>query len=416
MTWKALPKCRRKFFGTLYNTYAFFALYANIDGFKFQEAEIPLAKRPEIDRWIMSELNTLIMNVDECFSDYEPTRAGRLIQDFVDELLSNWYVRLCRRRFWKGEYTEDKIAAYQTLYTCLETIAILASPIAPFFMERLFLDLNLITGKNHSESVHLTDFPISNKYAIDKDLEERMQLAQKISSMVLSLRKKHNLRVRQPLSKIMIPVMDEKVKAQIEAVKNLILSEVNIKEIEYIETGAGILVKKIKPNFKTLGPKYGKLMKQISAVVTEFNQDKINNIEKTGVAEFVIEGQTVLLDANDVEIITEDIPGWVISTSENITVALDVTITQVLKEEGIARELINRIQNLRKEKHLEVTDKINVLVENHTDIVSVIENNYHYICSEILAASFSVIKQITEDKISVELSDEITTCISLKKA
>lgn len=412
---EGIDETRRKLFGTFYNTYAFFALYANIDGFKFHEAEIPLGKRPEIDRWIISELNTLIMQVDECYAYYEPTRAGRLIQDFVDEFLSNWYVRLCRRRFWKGEYTEDKIAAYQTLYTCLETISILASPIAPFFMERLFLDLNHITGKNQSESVHLTDFPITNKSAIDKDLEERMQLAQKISSMVLSLRKKHNLRVRQPLGKIMIPLMDEKVKTQIEAVKNLILSEVNIKEIEYIETGAGILVKKIKPNFKTLGPKFGKLMKQISTVITEFDQEKINEIEKTGVAEFVIEGQTVLIDANDVEIITEDIPGWVISTSGNITVALDITITQVLKEEGIARELINRIQNLRKDKQLEVTDKINVLVESHTDIVSAIENNYHYICSEILAASLSITNQIAEDKISVELTEDITTCISLIK-
>ncbi|MEI6852251.1 MAG: isoleucine--tRNA ligase [Bacteroidota bacterium] len=413
---EGIGETRRKLFGTLYNTYAFFALYANIDGFKFAEAEIPLEKRSEIDRWIISELNTLIMQVDECLGDYEPTRAGRLIQDFVDEFLSNWYVRLCRRRFWKGEYSEDKISAYQTLYTCLETISILASPISPFFMERLFLDLNQITGRNQSESVHLTDFPKANESAINKDLEERMQLAQKISSMILSLRKKHNLRVRQPLGKIMIPVMDEKVKFQIEAVKNLILSEVNIKEIEYIETGAGILVKKIKPNFKTLGPKYGKLMKQISAVVTEFDQDKINEMEKTGTAEFVIEGQTVLLDANDVEIQTEDIPGWVISTSGAITVALDVTITPTLKEEGIARELINRIQNLRKDKQLEVTDRIIVEVEKHDDIVSAIENNYDYICSEILAASLSITKEITEEKITVELTDEITTCITLKKA
>jgi isoleucyl-tRNA synthetase len=413
---EGIDETRRKLFGTLYNTYAFFALYANIDRFKYSETDIPLEKRPEIDRWIISELNTLVMQVDECLSDYEPTRAGRLIQDFVDEFLSNWYVRLCRRRFWKGEYSEDKISAYQTLYTCLETLSILASPISPFFMEKLFLDLNSITGRNSSESVHLTDFPKANASAIDKDLEERMQLAQKISSMILSLRKKHNLRVRQPLGKIMIPVMDEKVKAQIEAIKSLILSEVNIKEIEYIETGAGILVKKIKPNFKTLGPKYGKLMKQISAVVVEFDQDKINEIEKTGTAEFVIEGQTVLLDANDVEIITEDIPGWVISTSGNITVALDVTITQVLKEEGIARELINRIQNLRKDKHLEVTDRIIVEVEKHDDIVSAIENNYDYICSEILAASLSITKEIAEEKITVELTDEITTCITLKKA
>jgi isoleucyl-tRNA synthetase len=413
---EGIDETRRKLFGTLYNTYAFFALYANIDGFRFQEAEIPLAKRPEIDRWIISELNTLIREVDECFADYEPTRAGRFIQDFVDEFLSNWYVRLCRRRFWKGEYTEDKIAAYQTLYTCLETIAVLASPISPFFMERLYLDLNLITGRNKAESVHLTDFPRVNDAFIDKDLEERMQLAQKISSMVLSLRKKHNLRVRQPLSKIMIPVMDEKVRHQIDAVKNLILSEVNIRDIEYINASAGILVKKIKPNFKTLGPKYGKLMKQISAFVTGFDQEQITAIELLGKLNIIIEGQNIELELTDVEIQTEDIPGWVISTLGNITVALDVTVTPELKDEGIARELINRIQNLRKDKQFEVTDKISVEVEKHEDIVTAIKHNFNYICNEILATSLEITEQIAADKISVDLTDEITTFISIKKA
>ncbi len=413
---EGIDETRRKFFGTLHNTYAFFALYANIDGFKFQEAEIPLAQRPEIDRWIISELNTLISQVNECYADYEPTRAGRLIQDFVDEFLSNWYVRLCRRRFWKGDYTEDKIAAYQTLYTCLETITMLACPIAPFFMDRLFLDLNSVTNKNKFESVHLTDFPVANKDYVDKDLEERMQLAQKISSMVLSLRKKHNLRVRQPLSKIMIPMMDENIKHQIEAVKNLILSEVNIKAIEYIDNSAGILVKKIKPNFKTLGPKYGKLMKQISACVVAFTQEEINAMENTGKAQLLVENENVELEMTDVEILTEDIPGWVLSSSGNITVALDVTLTSELVDEGIARELVNRIQNLRKDNKFEVTDKILVEVEKHQEIISAIQNNYSYICSEILASSLTLIEHISTDKTSVELTEEITTFVSLKKA
>ena len=334
----------------------------------------------------------------------------------MEEFLSNWYVRLCRRRFWKGDYTEDKIAAYQTLYTCLETITMLACPIAPFFMDRLFLDLNSVTNKNKFESVHLTDFPVANKDYVDKDLEERMQLAQKISSMVLSLRKKHNLRVRQPLSKIMIPVMDEKIKHQIEAVKNLILSEVNIKAIEYIDNSAGILVKKIKPNFKTLGPKYGKLMKQISACVVAFTQEEINAMENTGKAQLLVENENVELEMTDVEILTEDIPGWVLSSSGNITVALDVTLTSELVDEGIARELVNRIQNLRKDNKFEVTDKILVEVEKHHEIINAIQNNYSYICSEILASSLTLIEHISTDKTSVELTEEITTFVSLKKA
>ncbi|MEI6124340.1 MAG: isoleucine--tRNA ligase [Bacteroidota bacterium] len=412
---EGIDETRRKFFGTLHNTYAFFALYANIDGFAFHEADFPLANRPEIDRWIISELNTLILQVDECYADYEPTRAGRLIQNFVDEFLSNWYVRLCRRRFWKGEYSGDKVVAYQTLYTCLETIASLASPIAPFFMDRLFLDLNNVTQRKQEISIHLTNFPVANPQFVDKDLEERMQLAQKISSMVLSLRKKHNLRVRQPLTKIMIPVINEKIKKQIEAVKNLILSEVNVKEIEYIGNSAGILVKKIKVNYKTLGPKFGKLMKQISSCVSTFNQDQINKIEKNGILQLVIDGETIELEMNDVEIQTEDIPGWVIASSGNITVALDVTLTTALINEGIARELVNRIQNIRKDKNYEVTDKIVVVVEKHDGIVNAIQNNFSYICSEILAASLTITEQLSADKTLVELTDEISTFVSLKK-
>jgi len=413
---EGIGEVQRKFFGTLYNTYAFFALYANIDGFSFSEAEIPVAKRPEIDRWIISELNTLVQQVDECFSDYEPTRAGRLIQDFVDEYLSNWYVRLCRRRFWKGEYTEDKISAYQTLYTCLETLAQLASPIAPFFAEKLFLDLNAVSGRSKELSVHLTEFPVPDLNYVDKDLEERMQLAQKISSMVLSLRKKHNLRVRQPLNKIMIPAISEKMKKQIEAVKNLILSEVNIKDIEYLEGSANILVKKIKANFKTCGPKFGKAMKEVALTISGLSQEQIYDFEQTKKFQITVDGNAVELELADVEIITEDIPGWVVAVSDNITVALDITLTESLKEEGVAREFVNRIQNLRKDLGLEVTDKIIVEVERRDNLINSIENNFSYICSEILAVSVTFVENIAVEKHAVELTDEINTFVSLNKA
>lgn len=413
---EGIAEVQRKFFGTLYNTYAFFALYANIDKFVYAEAEIPAEKLPELDLWILSELNTLIKQVDAAYSDYEPTWAGRYIQDFVDQYLSNWYVRLSRRRFWKGEYSEDKIAAYQTLYKCLEVLSQLMSPIAPFFADQLFTDLNNATGKKKEESVHLTIFPVADEKLINKELEQRMQIAQKISSMVLSLRKKHNLRVRQPLSKIMVPVLESKIKEQTEAVKHLILSEVNIKEIEYVEGGAGILVKKIKPNFKTLGPKYGKLMKQISALVTGFTQEQINNIEQTGFFHTEIEGQAIELDIHDVEIVTEDIPGWVVANAGNLTVALDTTITDALKEEGIARELINRIQNIRKDSNFEVTDKIIVQIEEHNEITSAITNYFSYICSEILASSLTIVKTIENGGIHpVEITDEIKINISVLK-
>jgi isoleucyl-tRNA synthetase len=411
-----IGEVQRKFFGTLYNTYTFFAIYANIDGFRFEQEDIPLSERPEIDRWILSQLNTLIKNVDECYADYEPTKAGRAIQEFVDEHLSNWYVRLCRRRFWKGDYSADKIAAYQTLYKCLETIALLASPIAPFFCERLFLDLNKVTGRFTAESVHLADFPVADESCIDKDLEERMQLAQKISSMVLSLRKKVSIRVRQPLNKVMIPIFDGHIKEQIIKVKNLILSEVNVKDIEFVTDAAGILVKKIKPDFKKLGPKYGKLMKQIAALISEFSQDDINKIEKEGVYTFDIDGVKTEIMSEDVEIASEDIPGWLVTNIGSLTVALDITITPVLREEGIARELINRIQNIRKDSNFEVTDKISVEIGVHDEIISAIKNNISYICAETLAVSLDLVDAAkSASGTPVELIDDIHTTIVVSK-
>jgi isoleucyl-tRNA synthetase len=410
-----IDEVRRKFFGTLYNTYSFFALYANIDGFSYTEDEIPIKKRPELDRWIISELNTLIKNVDDYYNDYEPTKAGRVISDFLDQHLSNWYVRLSRRRFWKGDYTDDKISAYQTLYRCLEVIAQLASPIAPFFMERLYVDLNTVTSRIEADSVHLTDFPKANEQYIDKNLEERMELAQKISSMVLSLRKKTNIRVRQPLNKIMIPLLNNSFKDKIEAVKSLILSEVNVKKLEFMEDDS-MLVKKLKPNFKTLGPRYGKLMKLIAAELSTFDRDKIALLEEKGTYEISIEDQKIEILLSDVEIITEDIPGWLISTSGQVTVALDITITEDLKDEGIARELVNRIQNIRKEKQFEVTDKISVIIEKNNNIESAVKKNYDYICAEILASSLDLTDKITEDhKMQVELTEDLKTNIIIEK-
>lgn len=352
-----VEEVKRKFFGTLYNTYSFFALYANIDNFKYAEAEVPFNERPEIDRWILSLLNSLIKEVTEAYEKYEPTRAGRAIQDFVIENLSNWYVRLSRKRYWGGEQTTDKLSAYQTLYTCLETVAILSSPIAPFYMDRLFTDLNKVTGR-YTTDVHLVDFPVANESMIDKQLEERMNMAQQISSMVLGLRRKVQIRVRQPLCKLLIPILNDEMTTQLDAVKNIILSEVNVKEIEYITDTAGILVKKIKPNFKTLGPKYGKYMKQISALVAEMNQNDIYNFEKQGTYSLEVGTETLELTLEDVEILSEDIPGWLVANEGRLTVALDINITKELREEGIARELINRIQNLRKERDFNVTDKL----------------------------------------------------------
>ncbi|NQT76540.1 MAG: isoleucine--tRNA ligase [Bacteroidetes bacterium] len=413
---KNIREVQRKFFGTLYNTYAFFALYANIDGFTYAEEDVVFEDRPEIDRWILSELNTLIKLVDASFDDYEPTRAGRAIVEFVNDHLSNWYVRLSRRRFWKGEYTSDKISAYQTLYKCLNVIAKLSAPIAPFYMEKLFLDLNEVTGKEAVDSVHLTDFPVADENMIDKDLEERMQMAQKFSSMVLSLRKRSSIRVRQPLNKIMIPVPDKKFEKQLKAVESLILSEVNVKELEYLSETSGILVKNIKPNFKTLGPKYGKMMKQIAATVNAFTQDDIARIEEEEKYMFNIEGQEVELLLTDVDITTRDIPGWLIANMGNLTVALDVTLSPELEEEGIARDLVNRIQNLRKDKGFEVTDKIRIRIEKNNKISGAIEHNYDYICSETLADTLEIEEQLTEDKkIRVELSDQLQAFINIER-
>jgi isoleucyl-tRNA synthetase len=391
-------------------------MYANIDGFTYKEAEVPVEKRPEIDRWILSELNTLILKVDEYLGDYEPTKAGRAIQDFVYEYLSNWYVRLSRRRFWKGNYSDDKISAFQTLYTCLETTAKLAAPIAPFFMENLFNDLNRVTGRHTADSVHLADFPEVNTALIDSDLEERMELAQLYSSMILSLRKRTNIRVRQPLNKVMIPVANDHLRSQLVAIENLIISEVNVKEIVYVGTDAGILVKKIKANFKELGPRHGKMMKAIAAVIAGFDQARILEIERNGKTEIQVEGNPVEILLSDVEIITEDIPGWVVANQDVHTVALDITLTDDLKEEGIARELVNRIQNLRKSKNFEVTDKIIVRIERNLQIDNAIDHYNSYICSETLATSLQLFNKIEDDsKESVELFEDVVTFVAIEK-
>ena len=410
-----VDEVRRKFFGTLYNTYAFFVLYANIDGFTYSEEEIPNEKRPELDRWILSELNTLIKNVGTFYNDYEPTKAGRAISEFLDLHLSNWYVRLSRRRFWKGDYDHDKISAYQTLYTCLETIAQLAAPIAPFFMERLYIDLNSVSSKQSFDSIHLTNFPDTNEILINKELEERMELAQKISSMVLSLRKKTSIRVRQPLNKIMIPIQNNGFKEKLDAVKEIVLSEVNVKKLEYM-LDDNMLVKKIKPNFKALGPRYGKMMKKIAAQVNQWGAEQIKQLEKLGSLSINIDGQNVEILLSDVEIFTEDIPGWLVSTLGPLTVALDITITDELKQEGIARELINRIQNIRKDKQYEVTDKIAVTLEKNNVIELAVNKNYSYICSEILAESLEFQERIEQnDKEIIDLTDNLKTGIVVTK-
>ncbi|NOU46424.1 MAG: isoleucine--tRNA ligase [Bacteroidales bacterium] len=410
-----LDEVRRKFFGTLHNTYAFFALYANIDGFTYSEPDIRLSERPEIDRWILSELNSLILLVDESYQTYEPTKAGRAIQLFVDEHLSNWYVRLSRRRFWKGQYTNDKISAYQTLYTCLETIAVLASPIAPFFSERLFIDLNTASGKSDFESVHLSFFPKANTAFIDKNLEERMQMAQQISSMVLSLRKKTNIRVRQPLNKIMIPVSNAQMQQQLSEVENLILSEVNVKSVDYLGEDANILVKKIKPNFKTLGPRHGKLMKQIATLFAGFNQQDIRSIELTGARSVMIGDEQVDLTLEDVEIMTEDIPGWSVATQDKLTVALDMTLTPALVQEGLAREVVNRVQNMRKDAGFEVTDHILLRIESSNDLDRALLNHSDYICSETLA-QLEIVKQLdTADVADIEITETIRARMEIRK-
>jgi len=409
-----IEEVRRKFFGTLYNTYSFFALYANLDGFTYAEAEVPLEKRPEIDRWILSELNTLIAKVKEAFLDYEPTRATRLISDFVQENLSNWYVRLCRRRFWKGEYEEDKISAYQTLYTCLEVVAKLSAPVAPFFMDRLYRDLNGVTGKDKAESVHLTDYPESKAAYIDKALESKMEKAQNISSLVLSLRKKEMIKVRQPLQKILIPTLSEAEKAEILAVANLIKHEVNVKEIEFIDDASGILVKQIKPNFRTLGPKYGKQMKDIAAVINGFTQQDIQAFERQGTKEITLDGEKLTLTLDDVEITSQDIEGWLVaSSSTGLVVALDATITDELRAEGIARELVNRIQNLRKDTGLEVTDRIRILLQQQDTLEKAVRANEAYIKAETLANEILFADTLQGEEVAF---DDIVTKIVVEKA
>ena len=410
-----VDEVRRKFLGTLYNTYAFFALYANIDGFTYSEEEIPVSDRNELDRWILSELNSLIKTVDEAYNNYEPTKAGRAIQYFVNEHLSNWYVRLSRRRFWKGSYSKDKIEAYQTLYKCLEVVSQLASPIAPFFTDRVFTDLNKVSGRFEALSVHLTDFPKVDETLIDKDLEEKMEMAQKITSIVLSLRKKNNIRVRQPLNKIMIPVLNEHFKTVVEAVEQLILSEVNVKEMEYLTEDSDILVKKIKPNFKSLGPKYGKLMKQIAARISQFSQDDIHELETSGKTTFTIDNQEITIGIEDVDIVTEDIPGWSVATQDHITVALDITLTSELVNEGLARELVNRIQNLRKDKGLDVTDRIQLIIEKSDDTDRAFELFKDYICSETLAQITFTDQLDTNTVEHVDLVDDIGVKLKIEK-
>ena len=407
-----IEEVQRKFFGTLYNTYSFFTLYANIDGFSYSEDEIPLEKRTEIDRWIISELNTLIAEVESNYEDYEPTKVCRLVQDFVMNKLSNWHIRLSRRRFWKGEYNSDKISAYQTLYECLEKIAIISAPIAPFFMERLYKDLNEVSSKQNATSVHLSVFPKSDESKIDSDLEEKMDVAQKITTMALSLRKKERVRVRQPLQKIMIPVSGDKMKDQINSVQDILLSELNIKEIEFISADSDILTKQIKPNFKTLGPKFGKDMKLIASKVNQFTSEDIKNIEVVG--NFVI-NHDITIDLSDVEISSADIPGWQVMSQDGITVALDVTISDNLQEEGLARELVNRIQNIRKDKDFKVTDKIEITVEKNEAMENAITNNFSYICGETLANSLEVVNDLKNEKINIDLVDGISLNIDIKK-
>ena len=389
-----IEEVRRKFFGTLYNTYSFFSLYANVDGFEYKEADVPMAERPEIDRWILSVLNTLVKEVDTCYSEYEPTKAGRLISDFVNDNLSNWYVRLNRKRFWGGEFTQDKLSAYQTLYTCLETVAKLMSPIAPFYADKLYMDLVTATGRDNVVSVHLAKFPEYNAEMIDRELEARMQMAQDVTSMVLALRRKVNIKVRQPLQCIMIPVVDEEQRAHIEAVKALIMSEVNVKDIKFVDGAAGVLVKKVKCDFKKMGPKFGKQMKAVAAAVAEMSQEAIAELEKNGSYTLQLDGTDVVVEAADVEIFSEDIPGWLVANEGKLTVALDVTVTEELRREGIARELVNRIQNIRKSSGLEITDKIKITLSKNQQTDDAVNEYKDYICNQVLGTSLTLTDEV----------------------
>ncbi len=391
---EGVDEVRRKFFGTLYNTYSFFALYANVDRFEYAEKDVPAEERPEIDRWILSVLHSLIKNVDACYNDYEPTKAGRLIQDFVNDNLSNWYVRLNRKRFWGSSMSTDKLSAYQTLYTCLETVAKLMAPIAPFYSDMLFKDLVSVTGRDASISVHLAKFPVCNESLINAELEARMQMAQDVTSMVLALRRKVNIKVRQPLQCIMIPVVDEEQRAHVEAVKSLIMNEVNVKEVKFVENDGGILVKKVKCDFKKLGPKFGKQMKAVAAAVSALSQEAIAELEKNGRYVLALESGEAVIEAADVEIFSEDIPGWLVANEGKLTVALEVTVTEELRREGVARELVNRIQNIRKNNGFEITDKITIrLTKNSLTDDAVIEYNT-YICNQVLANSLELVDEL----------------------
>lgn len=406
-----VDEVRRKFFGTLYNTYSFFCLYANVDGFDYSQAEVPVNERPEIDRWILSCLNTLVKGVDSALADYEPTKAGRLIDAFVNDDLSNWYVRLNRKRFWGKEMSSDKLSAYQTLYTCLETVAKLLAPFSPFYADRLFMDLVSVTGRSNAESVHLTDFPVADEKLIDKDLEARMSMAQNITSMVLALRRKVNIKVRQPLQCIMIPAVDDVQKRHIEAVKALLLNEVNVKELKFVE-GAGILVKKVKCNFRVMGKKFGKLMKGIAAYIDTLGQEEIAAFEQNGEIKINVEGQDVVVETSDVDIISEDIPGWLVANEGNLTVALEVELNDELRNEGMARELINRIQNLRKDCGLEITDRINVTVSPDERIDGAIASFAEYIKGQVLADDI----RIAENKGTEVSFDDFNAFIKVEKA
>jgi isoleucyl-tRNA synthetase len=410
---EGVAEVRRKFFGTLYNTYSFFALYANIDGFTYAEAEIPLEERPEIDQWIISELHTLIQEVDLAYADYEPTKAARAISEFVQENLSNWYVRLCRRRFWKGDYAQDKIAAYQTLYTCLLTVSKLGAPIAPFFMDQLYRDLTQATHSKEFESVHLAKFPDLVENFVDKKLERKMQKAQTISSLVLSLRKKEMIKVRQPLQRVMIPVLDANQREEIEAIADLIKAEVNVKEIELLDDASGILVKQIKPNFKALGPRFGKDMGLISKEIQSFTSEQINELDRNGELTIVISGKPITLSLADVEISSQDIEGWLVAHADGLTVALDITLSEALIQEGIARELVNRIQNIRKDSGFEVTDKIHLILQENAQVEAAVRANEMYIKSETLTESIQMQVQV-EGGVEIEF-DEIITRILITK-
>jgi len=401
---EGVDEVRRKFFGTLYNTYSFFALYANVDGFTGREAEIPVAERPEIDRWIISLLNTLVGQVTESLEHYDPTPAARAIQEFVGENLSNWYVRLNRKRFWGGGMSQDKLAAYQTLYTCLETVVLLAAPFAPFITDRIFTDLNAVSGRHADESVHLAAFPKADPTLIDERLEERMSLAQRVSSMVLALRRKVSIKVRQPLTKILVPVLDPAMTEDLAAVKGLILNEVNVKEMELLENTTGIITKRIKPNFKTLGPRYGKQMKAIAALTATFSQERIAEIEAAAETVLELEGERIVVTPADFEITSEDMPGWLVASEGKLTVALDITLTDELKAEGVARELINRIQNIRKESGFEVTDRIRVAIERTEFAAEAVARYASYIAAQTLADSVAV---AAEPSGAVVVSSEI---------